>query len=62
MCYLRDEHLIADSLELSFPPAWREMFEIVAGLSLGSLTESDVMCVCVCVCLVAKSHVVSNSL
>ena len=51
MCYLRDEHLIADSLELSFPPAWREMFEIVAGLSLGSLTESDVMCVCVCVCV-----------
>ena len=51
MCYLRDEPLIADSLELSFPPAWREMFKIVAGLSLGSLAESDVVCVCVCVCV-----------
>lgn len=50
MCYLRDEHLIADSLELSFPLAWREMFKIVAGLSLGSLTESDVVCVCVFNC------------
>lgn len=35
--------MIADSPELSFPPVWRELFEMVAALSLGSLVEPDVM-------------------
>lgn len=39
MCYLRDEHLIADGPELSFPLVWREMYETVAASSPESLID-----------------------
>ena len=53
MCYLRDDHLIADSLALSFPSAWRER---------SIMWIPDWVWCCVCVCVQLLSHKLCSTL